>query len=153
MATSSTLRLPLSAWQSNDNLVTMATMKYSGYYANHGDCWLPPVKAWKCIPKLQSCLQFSVYNAYFESWEKVAEVLKKFLYCSLSIVFYLLSHLFNRVDDEKDARGHLQALASKMVEELEYLKHSPNSSFANSTPSHTNVRIHFYYALLSILVL
>ncbi|KAK7598361.1 hypothetical protein V9T40_006596 [Parthenolecanium corni] len=42
------------------------------------------------------------------------------------------------VDDEKDARGHLQALASKMVEELEYLKHSPNSSFANTTPLHTN---------------
>lgn len=47
------------------------------------------------------------------------------------------------MDDEKDARGHLQALASKMVEELEYLKHSPNSSFANNTPSHTNVRSFF----------
>ena len=29
---------------------------------------------------------------------------------------------FNRVSDEKDARGYLQALASKMTEELENLK-------------------------------
>lgn len=42
------------------------------------------------------------------------------------------------VDDEKDARGHLQALATKMVEELEYLKHCPNASLMNSTPVHTN---------------
>lgn len=48
--------------------------------------------------------------------------------------------LFRRVDDEKDARGHLQALATKMVEELEYLKHCPNSSsMVNSTPLHSNV--------------
>ena len=33
----------------------------------------------------------------------------------------------NRVSDEKDARGYLQALASKMTEELEYLKHSGTS--------------------------
>jgi len=28
------------------------------------------------------------------------------------------------VNDEKDARGYLQALATKMTEELELLKHS-----------------------------
>jgi serine/threonine-protein kinase MRCK len=28
------------------------------------------------------------------------------------------------VNDEKDARGYLQALATKMTEELEFLKHS-----------------------------
>lgn len=28
------------------------------------------------------------------------------------------------MSDEKDARGYLQALATKMTEELEYLKHS-----------------------------
>jgi len=36
--------------------------------------------------------------------------------------------LFFRVSDEKDARGYLQALASKMTEELEYLKHSGMST-------------------------
>ena len=35
--------------------------------------------------------------------------------------------IFYRVSDEKDARGYLQALASKMTEELEYLKHSGTS--------------------------
>ena len=39
-------------------------------------------------------------------------------------VFFLCE---NRVSDEKDARGYLQALASKMTEELEYLKHSGTS--------------------------
>lgn len=29
-----------------------------------------------------------------------------------------------RVSDEKDARGYLQALATKMTEELEFLKHA-----------------------------
>lgn len=28
------------------------------------------------------------------------------------------------MNDEKDARGYLQALATKMTEELEFLKHS-----------------------------
>lgn len=32
--------------------------------------------------------------------------------------------IFDRVSDEKDARGYLQALATKMTEELEFLKHS-----------------------------
>jgi len=32
------------------------------------------------------------------------------------------------VSDEKDARSYLQALASKMNEELEFLKHAGNSS-------------------------
>lgn len=31
-----------------------------------------------------------------------------------------------RVSDEKDARSYLQALASKMNEELEFLKHAGN---------------------------
>ena len=43
---------------------------------------------------------------------------------------------FSRVSDEKDARGYLQALASKMTEELEYLKHSGVS--AGTSPSEKN---------------
>lgn len=35
-----------------------------------------------------------------------------------------ISEIIQWVSDEKDARGYLQALASKMTEELEYLKHS-----------------------------
>ncbi|XP_059087809.1 serine/threonine-protein kinase MRCK beta-like isoform X3 [Tigriopus californicus] len=35
-----------------------------------------------------------------------------------------ISEVINWVSDEKDARGYLQALASKMTEELEYLKHT-----------------------------
>ena len=34
------------------------------------------------------------------------------------------------MSDEKDARGYLQALAAKMTEELEFLKHSPNNAAA-----------------------
>jgi len=34
------------------------------------------------------------------------------------------SFICRRVNDEKDARGYLQALATKMTEELEFLKHS-----------------------------
>lgn len=34
------------------------------------------------------------------------------------------SFICHRVNDEKDARGYLQALATKMTEELEFLKHS-----------------------------
>ena len=41
---------------------------------------------------------------------------------------------FFRVSDEKDARGYLQALAAKMTEELEYLKHSG----VTSTPPEKN---------------
>jgi len=33
-----------------------------------------------------------------------------------------------RVSDEKDARGYLQALATKMTEELEYMKHANGSN-------------------------
>lgn len=32
--------------------------------------------------------------------------------------------MYSRVSDEKDARGYLQALASKMTEELEALRNS-----------------------------
>jgi hypothetical protein len=49
--------------------------------------------------------------------------------------FYLI---FHRVSDEKDARGYLQALATKMTEELEFLKHS---GVAN-TQSSVSVFIH-----------
>ena len=37
---------------------------------------------------------------------------------------------FSRVSDEKDARGYLQALASKMTEELETLRSSSLGSRA-----------------------
>lgn len=57
------------------------------------------------------------------------------------------------MDDEKDARGHLQALATKMVEELEYLKHCPNASLMNSTPVHTNVSLYNIFLLYSHLIL
>lgn len=40
---------------------------------------------------------------------------------SLMCLFFTLSR---RVSDEKDARGYLQALASKMTEELETLRNS-----------------------------
>lgn len=35
-----------------------------------------------------------------------------------------MSEIIQWVSDEKDARSYLQALATKMTEELEYLKHS-----------------------------
>lgn len=37
------------------------------------------------------------------------------------------------MSDEKDARGYLQALATKMTEELEFLKHSTGSNANSST--------------------
>lgn len=37
-----------------------------------------------------------------------------------------MSEIIQWVSDEKDARSYLQALATKMTEELEYLKHSGN---------------------------
>lgn len=42
-------------------------------------------------------------------------------------MFLLLKYfmyMYSRVSDEKDARGYLQALASKMTEELEALRNS-----------------------------
>lgn len=42
----------------------------------------------------------------------------------LSKLFFFFLQLHNRVSDEKDARGYLQALASKMTEELESLRSS-----------------------------
>ena len=48
----------------------------------------------------------------------------------------IFCYFFSRVSDEKDARGYLQALASKMTEELEYLKHSGVS--AGTSPSEKN---------------
>ena len=41
-------------------------------------------------------------------------------YWQIMHIFYAFT--FKRVSDEKDARGYLQALASKMSEELENLK-------------------------------
>ena len=46
-----------------------------------------------------------------------------FLFRILKMCKYF-SFICHRVNDEKDARGYLQALATKMTEELEYLKHS-----------------------------
>lgn len=37
-------------------------------------------------------------------------------------VFLIFKQNFTRVSEEKDARGYLQALATKMTEELENLK-------------------------------
>ena len=47
-----------------------------------------------------------------------------------------INEIINWVSDEKDARGYLQALASKMTEELEYLKHSGGGApaAAGTTP-------------------
>jgi hypothetical protein len=39
------------------------------------------------------------------------------------------------VSDEKDARGYLQALATKMTEELEFLKHSGVANTQSSVSS------------------
>merc|ERR1719262_10845 len=47
-----------------------------------------------------------------------------------------ISEIINWVSDEKDARGYLQALASKMTEELEYLKHSGVTN--SNTPPEKN---------------
>lgn len=38
-----------------------------------------------------------------------------------------MSEIIQWVSDEKDARSYLQALATKMTEEVEYLKHSGES--------------------------
>ena len=67
-------------------------------------------------------------------------VLQNRVYSSICVLKYVNEHgsypipylitiflSFYRVSDEKDARGYLQALASKMTEELEYLKHSGTS--------------------------
>ena len=48
----------------------------------------------------------------------------------------------NRVSDEKDARGYLQALASKMTEELESLRSSNLGSRTLVTHTHTHTRTH-----------
>lgn len=38
-----------------------------------------------------------------------------------------IAEIIQWVSDEKDARGYLQALTTKMTEELDYLKHSGTS--------------------------
>lgn len=43
-----------------------------------------------------------------------------------------LSEIIQWVSDEKDARAYLQALATKMTEELEYLKHAGMFNFRYS---------------------
>ncbi|KAJ9576946.1 hypothetical protein L9F63_006472, partial [Diploptera punctata] len=42
-----------------------------------------------------------------------------------------ISEIIQWVSDEKDARGYLQALATKMTEELEFLKHSGDKNWRN----------------------
>uniref|UniRef100_A0A146KPS6 non-specific serine/threonine protein kinase n=2 Tax=Lygus hesperus TaxID=30085 RepID=A0A146KPS6_LYGHE len=49
-----------------------------------------------------------------------------------------IAEIIQWVNDEKDARGYLQALATKMTEELEFLKHS--SSAANLSTTDKNWR-------------
>lgn len=46
--------------------------------------------------------------------------------------------IIDRVSDEKDARGYLQALASKMTEELENLKVMGVSDDGVSITSHSS---------------
>lgn len=40
------------------------------------------------------------------------------------LLSFIYMCMYSRVSDEKDARGYLQALASKMTEELEALRNS-----------------------------
>ncbi|XP_067007456.2 serine/threonine-protein kinase Genghis Khan isoform X3 [Anabrus simplex] len=51
-----------------------------------------------------------------------------------------ISEIIQWVSDEKDARGYLQALATKMTEELEFLKHSGVASAATSDKNWRNRR-------------
>lgn len=44
-----------------------------------------------------------------------------------------------RVSDEKDARGYLQALATKMTEELEGLRNTSLGARATVNPTHTHI--------------
>lgn len=44
-----------------------------------------------------------------------------------------ISEIIQWVSDEKDARGYLQALATKMTEELECLKHSGKCYIKSAT--------------------
>nr|CAD7392374.1 unnamed protein product [Timema cristinae] len=53
---------------------------------------------------------------------------------------YLLYYLYFKVSDEKDARGYLQALATKMTEELEFLKHSGVTNAPQSDKNWRNRR-------------
>ena len=83
-----------------------------------------------------TCLQspcsypYACYIAILHTWLKL----------NPSIIFQKSNERFwiylFRVSDEKDARGYLQALASKMTEELEYLKHSGVT--AGTSPSEKN---------------
>ncbi|XP_049786774.1 serine/threonine-protein kinase Genghis Khan [Schistocerca cancellata] len=51
-----------------------------------------------------------------------------------------ISEIIQWVSDEKDARGYLQALATKMTEELEFLKHAGVSSAATADKNWRNRR-------------
>lgn len=64
---------------------------------------------------------------------------------SIECTFSLLTSSF-RVSDEKDARGYLQALTSKMTEEMENLK----TQGVGGTPS--NVRFLFLSCLVCVRV-
>ena len=54
--------------------------------------------------------------------------------------------MFVRVSDEKDARGYLQALTSKMTEEMENLK------MQGMTATPTNVIIIFKIIIIIIII-
>ena len=72
-----------------------------------------------------------IYQYYFPLYTSKTWILWKSKSFSRNFLLF-----FSRVSDEKDARGYLQALASKMTEELEYLKHSGVS--AGTSPSEKN---------------
>ena len=49
---------------------------------------------------------------------------RSLFFLCIGFVSYHVTHWGSRVSDEKDARGYLQALATRMTEELEALKMS-----------------------------
>ncbi|XP_014247988.1 serine/threonine-protein kinase Genghis Khan isoform X2 [Cimex lectularius] len=51
-----------------------------------------------------------------------------------------ISEIIQWVNDEKDARGYLQALATKMTEELEFLKHAGAANVSNTDKNWRNRR-------------
>lgn len=56
-----------------------------------------------------------------------------------------------RVSDEKDARGYLQALATKMTEELETLRSSSLGTRPLVTHTHTDTVVLHVSVVLSVL--
>lgn len=60
------------------------------------------------------------------------------------LIPWLMKHGFRRVSDEKDARGYLQALATKMTEELEGLRNTSLGARATVTHSHSVVTLSYH---------